>query len=360
MKNTLLVLIGFFLLISGKSQTGIDENNPDPQVKNIILLIGDGMGTAQVYAGIIAARGNLRLEEFLTIGFSKTYSSDNFITDSGAAGTAIATGQKTVMESIGVDKNGTPVKSILHHAEDHGKLTGLIATSEITHATPASFIAHQPSRYLYEEIAADFLQTDIDVFFGGGRKYFEERKDGRNLSAELQSNGYQIVYSLDSLPPTSSGKVAGLLYEESPPRWSDGRGNMLSKCLTYSLENLQQGDKGFFLMVEGSQIDWGGHDNNTDYVLEELLDFDVAVGIALDFAKADGHTLVIVTADHETGGMSIMDGDPKTGSVTASYNTSNHSGEMVPVFCFGPGSQEFVGIYENTDLFYKMMKVFGF
>jgi len=123
---------------------------------------------------------------------------------------------------------------------------------------------------------------------------------------------------------------------------------------------LEQQDNGFFLMIEGSQIDWGGHDNNTDYIVEEMLDFDKTVGLVLDFAKKDGQTLVIVTADHETGGMGLNNGNIQTGEVQAGYTSTSHTGIMVPVFAFGPGSDDFRGIYENTGIFYKMMKAFGF
>lgn len=359
MKRVSLVNILACLFLLGACQEKVNQTKEFQGAKNIILLIGDGMGTSQVYAGIVASKGTLRMEEFSDIGFSKTYSANDFNTDSGAGGTAIATGHKTYNNAIGVNEDSLVCRSILEYAEDHGKLTGLIATSGITHATPASFIAHQPSRYLYEEIAADFLKTDIDLFIGGGRNHFDKRKDSIDLTKTLQHMGYQMAFTLKELEAVHHTKLACLLYPGAPPRWSDGRKEMLGLSMAKALEVLP-GDNGFFLMVEGSQIDWGGHDKDINYVTEELLDFDAAVGAALDFAKKDGNTLVIVTADHETGGLSLLDGDIQKGTIDAQFSTNHHTGVMVPVLAYGPGSGLFRGIYENTDLFYKMMEVYGF
>jgi alkaline phosphatase len=135
----------------------------------------------------------------------------------------------------------------------------------------------------------------------------------------------------------------------------DRRGDMLPSSTQAAINILNSSGKGFFLMVEGSQIDWGAHSNNAELVAQEVIDFDNAIGIALQYAKDHGNTLVIVTADHETGGMSIINGDFETGAITARFGTTNHTGVMVPVFAFGPGAELFQGIQENTDIFHKMM-----
>ena len=328
--------------------------------KNIILMIGDGMGVSQVYAGMTANHGSLNLEQCKNIGFSKTSSSSNYITDSGAGGTAISTGHKTYNGAIGVDKDTVARKSILEYAENYSKSTGLVATSTITHATPASFIAHAKSRYLYEDIALDFLKTDIDVFIGGGLKDFNNRSDNVDLTESLKNNGYKLVYKAADLKNIKQGKIAGLLYEGAPPKYSEGRWNMLIASTEKAIEILNQNENGFFLMVEGSQIDWGGHDNDTKYIVDEMLDFDRTIGKVLEFARADGNTLVVITADHETGGMGLNGGDIEKGDVEAAFTTGSHTSVMVPVFAFGPGSEDFRGIYENTELFHKMMGAFGF
>ncbi len=162
-------------------------------------MIGDGMGVTQVYSGFTANKGQLNLFSCNSIGFSKTYSATDYITDSGAGATAISTGHKTYNGAIGVDKDTVIAKTILEYAEEHGLATGLVSTSAITHATPASFIAHQAFRDNYEAIAADFLKTDIDVFIGGGINHFCVRKDKQDLVKELRKKGYQVIFSMDSI-----------------------------------------------------------------------------------------------------------------------------------------------------------------
>lgn len=324
--------------------------------KNIILLIGDGMGVSQVFAGLTANRGHLFLENCKHIGFSKTQSADDYITDSAAGGTALSAGVKTNNGAIGVDKNGTPVKTILEEASENGLATGLVSTSSITHATPASFIAHQASRSSYEDIAADFLNTDIDVFIGGGLDHFTKRKDGRDLTNELKSKGYEVEMDVKKIKKVKKGKLAGLTADVHNGRMGE-RGDMLTVATETALNILDNNKKGFFLMIEGSQIDWGGHAGSTIYVTEDMLDFDQVIGKALEFAAKDKETLIIVTADHETGGMAITGGDMQKGVVKAAFPTGGHTAVMVPVFSYGPGAEEFIGIMENTDIHAKMKKL---
>lgn len=317
--------------------------------RNVILMIGDGMGVAQVFAGLTANHGHLFLENFKSVGFSKTQSSNRYVTDSAAGGTALSTGTKTYNGAIGVNSDTVAIKTILEMAEDKRMATGLVSTSAITHATPASFIAHQGSRGSYEDIAADFLKTDIEVFIGGGYKHFTERKDGRNLTIELKAKGYNVLTDMNEIDLVKTGKLAGLTASEHNGKAKE-RGDMLPMATQTALNILGKGKKGFFLMVEGSQIDWGAHQNNTIYVVNEMLDFDQAIGKALEFAAKDGETLIIVTADHETGGFALVDGDMKTGMVKGAFATGDHTGVMVPVFSFGPGADCFTGIMENTDI----------
>jgi alkaline phosphatase len=354
------ILSVFIIAVGTVHYTAAGEPEREKKPLNIILLIGDGMGVAQVYSGYTANQGILNLLQFRSVGFSFTHSASDYITDSGAGGTAIATGHKTYNGAIGVNKDSYICKTILEYAEDMDLSTGLVSTSAITHATPASFIAHNRDRNDYEGIAADFLKTDIDVFIGGGRNHFSTRKDGRNLISELRSKNYQVIFSLDSIINISAGKLAGLSAPEHHPSVIEGRGEMLPSAVQTALNILDNNKKGFFLMVEGSQIDWGGHSNNTEYVAAEMVDFDRAIGVALEFAKKNPNTLVIVTADHETGGMAITGGELDKGNVTASFATTNHTAVMVPVFAYGPGAELFQGFQDNTDIFYKMMSLLGF
>ncbi len=324
--------------------------------KNIIFLIGDGMGVSHVFAGLTANKGHLFLENFKHVGFSKTQSADSYITDSAAGGTALSTGHKTNNGAIGFDAQNKPVKTILEEAEEKGLATGLVSTSSITHATPASFISHQAGRSMYEEIAADFLKTDIDVFIGGGTDHFTKRKDGRNLIEELKAKGYQVETEMEKIQKVKNGKLAGLTAPVHNGRMIE-RTDMLPVATNTALDILDNNKNGFFLMVEGSQIDWGGHASNTVYVVEDMLDFDRVIGQTLEFAAKDGETLIIVTADHETGGMALTGGSIENGVVKAAFPTTDHTAVMVPVFAYGPGAQEFTGIMENTDIFFKMKKL---
>ena len=326
--------------------------------KNIILLIGDGMGIAQVQAAMDSNNGLLYMKFFKNIGFSKTQSADNYITDSAAGGTAIACGVKTKNGRIGVNPESTKVTSILEISETLGKSTGLVSTSSITHATPASFISHQPSRKLDEDIAADFLKVDIDLFIGGGYDFFARRKDGRNLVEELINKGYKVERDINAAKSVLNDKLVVFIADEHAKPY-DERGNVLEEATNTALNLLSKNKKGFFIMVEGSQIDWGGHANNQNYMVGETLDFDKAVGAALAFAARDKNTLVIVTADHETGGVTLTGGKPKNKNVEVSFVSDNHTGVMVPVFAWGPGSEHFRGIMENTDIFHKMKFLFG-
>lgn len=324
--------------------------------KNIILLIGDGMGVDHVFSGLAANGGHLFLQNFKFLGYSMTQSADNFITDSAAGGTALSTGVRTFNGAIGVDMNSKPLKTILEAAEEKGLATGLVSTSAITHATPASFIAHQGSRGSYEAIAADFLKTDVDVLIGGGYKHFAERQDKQNLVEQLKKNGYQVLQNMSEIEKVNSGKLVGLTAPEHNGRVAE-RGDMLPKATKTAINILKNNKKGFFLMVEGSQIDWGAHQKNTTYVVEEMLDFDKAIGQALDFAAVNRETLVIVTADHETGGLSITGGSMYSGMVRGSFTSTDHTAVMVPLFAYGPGAENFTGILNNTDIHWYMMKL---
>ena len=358
MKHIFFLMALFLMTACSNKDQGLTVIANSP--KNIIFMVGDGMGLAQIQAAMTAKGNELNFERFSTLGFSKTSSSSSYITDSAAGATAFATGEKTYNGAIGVDADTVSRKTILEYAEDANLATGLVATSSITHATPAAFIAHQKSRTMGEEIASDFLKTDIDVFIGGGKDHFVIRKDGEDLTDLLEKNGYQIVFDQTELKQIKVGKLAALLSPDGMPKYSEGRGDMLVESSMKAIELLNQNENGFFLMIEGSQIDWGGHDNDIEYVVNELLDFDNTIGMVLDFAENDGNTLVIVTADHETGGLTLPGSSDILGDSTAThFSTTHHTGIMVPVYAKGPGSEVFAGTYENNTIFNKMMDALG-
>jgi alkaline phosphatase len=357
------------------AQTGVTTTQKvAKRPKNIILMIGDGMGLAQATAGMYANNNHTNLEQFTTIGLHKNYpddEEDGLITDSAAGATSFACGVKTYNAAIGVGVDSLPRTTILELAERNGLATGLVATCNIQHATPASFIAHCKNRALFEDIALDFLKTDIDLFIGGGKQPFDNRKDGRNLLNDFRKKGYYIndwtQADLDTLTLPTNQNVGFLTANLQPLMATQGR-SYLPVASQKACDFLQKrSKKGFFAMIEGSQIDWGGHAGDTDYIVGEMLDFDKAIGKVLDFAKRDGNTLVIVTADHETGGFSILKGS-KMGKIIGGfgdpYNEKTksryHTGVMIPVYAFGPGAEAFGGIYENTAIFDKMKALFGF
>ncbi|HYI79175.1 MAG TPA: alkaline phosphatase [Chryseolinea sp.] len=334
------------------------QNFKSEKPKKVILMIADGMGLAQICAGLTANSGHLFLENFKAIGFSKTHSSDRYITDSAAGATALSAGVKAYNGAIGVTVNSKgdtiPVKTILEMAEEKGLATGLVSTSSITHATPASFIAHQTSRDYDEAIAMDFMDTDIDVFIGGGYKFFAKRSDNEDLTLKLEKKGYKVLQSMDQIAKVKSGKLAGLTaYEDNKP--FPNREMDLPLSTRTALNILDNNKDGFFIMVEGSQIDWGSHNNNITYTVNEMLDFDRAIGEALEYASKDGETLIVVTADHETGGLALTGGDIDKGIVRGNFGTKGHTGIMVPIFAYGPGANEFTGIMENTEIAKKIM-----
>lgn len=313
-------------------------------------MIGDGMGLTQISSGMYTNDNSTALEQFDYIGLSKTASFDKLITDSAASGTAMATGIKTNNKVLGISPDNIHQKSILEICKEKGYKTALIATSSIVHATPASFYAKENSRYNYENIALQLRNHNIDIFIGGGSKYFTTRKDKRNLINEMSE--YEFIKSLDELEKSISTKVGYFTYFDEPPSILNGRPANLDLITRTILNKLSLNKSPFIVVIEGSQIDWGGHDNDSKMVLSEFIDFDSAVKEALEFAKNDGNTLVVVTADHETGGMSLNGGE--INNVNIKFNTKSHTGTMVPVFSFGPSSETFSGIYENTQIFYKL------
>lgn len=332
--------------------------------KNIILMIGDGMGLTQITAGMYSNGNKLNLERFTAVGLHKPYSSDNLITDSAAGATAFSAGRKTYNGAIGVDPDTVALYTILEEAEDNGLATGMVSTSTIVHATPASFIAHEAQRSYYEAIAADFLDTEIDLFIGGGKKYFDRREDNRNLLTELKAKNYFVSSYFDrplnELVINYSKNLAYLTADSDPLTVEQGRTYLKpASRLACTFLDKHEPKNGFFLMIEGSQIDWGGHANNTNYIITEMLDFDQAIGAVLDFAKADGNTLVIVTADHETGGFAINPGSTHD-TIIGAFTSDYHTAALIPVFAYGPGAELFNGIYENTAIHTKMRQAFGF
>lgn len=312
---------------------------------NIILMIGDGMGLSQISAASFI-NGGLFLDQLLNIGLVKTSSADDYITDSAAGATAYSTGKKTFNGAIGVGPDSMASKTILEMANDNGLSVGLVSVCSITHATPGSFFGHQVNREMHKEIASDFYGKGIDFVAGTGKPYFDMDR--------LMADGYKVLNGKGNQVLEKDSKYIWF-YNDSidPPKYNE-RGEWLKDVAVQGVSHLSNNKRGFFMMVEGSQIDWGGHNNDFDYTVNELIDFDKAVKAMVEFARKDGNTLVIVTADHETGGLSLNSGDLKNRTIGHQYASTHHSGTMVPVYAFGPGSELFRGTMENTAIFDKM------
>jgi len=329
-----------------------DKNYPD----SIILFIGDGMGVAHITAGKIAA-GTLNLERFPFSGLVTTHSANRLITESAAAATALATGKKTSNRAVSVLPDGTPIKTLFEYAQDLGKSIGVVVTSSVTDATPAAFIAHADNRRKQADIAEQIVNSGIDVLIGGGWVYFvpasregSRRKDDKNLLAALESRMPVVLTDDEIFAHGESEKLAALLAPRELPKAAN-RDYSLAQLARMAIRILSKSPNGFVLMIEGSQIDLAGHDNDTQSLISEMLDFDAAIGASLDFTRQQGRTLIVVTADHEAGGFAVHDGSVQDRQVSSTaFTTGGHTASMVPIFADGPSSAEFSGILDNTHV----------
>ena len=326
--------------------------------KNVILIIGDGMGLAHVGLSMHTANKPLVLEQFPVVGLQKTHSFTHVITDSGASATALSCGEKTYNSAIGMKRDTTPCTNLMELAHTAGKRTGIVVTSSLVHATPGAFVAHQKFRGFREAIASDYLTSNVDYVVGGGLMYFIDRfTDDRNLWDELEAKGYLVAdhehMSFKHFMKLVPEKIVYFTSLMEPQKRQDGR-IYLPQAVEHRMDVLEEiGDQGFFMMVEGSQIDFAGHENDRNYLLAEMRDFNEMLAKVIAFAERDGETLVVVTSDHSTGGLSIDGGKPGK-VVKSSFKTSKHTADMVPVYAFGPGAELFSGIYDNTEIFHKI------
>lgn len=343
--------------------------------KNIILMIGDGMGVSQLTAGKIV-KGTLNAERLTVGGLVTTFSANALVTDSAAAGTALATGHKTNNGMLSLSPDGKTLKTGGEYAKEQGKAVGLVVTCSLTHATPAAFASHVQSRKMDEAIAKQIAESDFDVLFGGGRAWFlpapgdelpkeldkiPDAYGNKESSAGQRSDGVNLLDVLRKRMPVAetsdefydlgeTDSAAALLYSLHPPAVTE-RSVTLAELTDKALQILSRDSDGFFLMIEGSQIDWAGHKNNKDWLADEVVDFDNAIGQVMDFAEKHSDTLVIVTADHETGGFAVHAGSVAENRVDAvDFTRGGHTAAMVPVFAYGPGSDAFGGIIDNTEI----------
>lgn len=360
---SLLALACFLGLAPACSRQKTATLPPAPMAdrpKNIILLIGDGMALAQASAGVYWAKQQSSFEKFPVVGFHKSHSHDDLVTDSAAGATAFSCGKKTTNSTIGMTADGQPCRTILEDLDERGWATGMVVTCSATHATPASFIAHREIRAFTDDIALDFLKTPLDCFIGGGEAYFNDRLDLCNLEDSLKLKKYVVRSGtrFNRLPLDGSAPFMLFTAQNEPGTASAGR-TYLPKATRVAAEYLKKRSKtGFFMVVEGSQIDWACHANDRNWLKAEMLDFDKTINQALEFAAADGETLVLVTGDHECGALSLNKGTGKR-DFRATFGSKLHTAALVPVYAFGPQADIFSGIYQNTALHTKMLDALG-
>lgn len=352
----LLTLLSGILTITPLSA----QTHPhDCEVRNVILMIGDGMGLGQIASLMIENNYEpISFDRAQYTGVCKTYSANNRITDSAASGTAMATGHKTDNGRIGTTPNGAPAINLTELAHAKGLSTGIVVTSDLADATPAAFAAHAQNRHDSEQITASYATAHIDVLVGGGRKLFASSLDGRNIIDELQAAGYCYTSTPEEFYTIGATPVVGLFADKYMPMANVRGEEYLARATTHTLDLLSHNPKGFFVMIEGSQIDKACHQNNTDVLHAEMRDFDNAVHAAFDFADTHPGTLVVVVADHETGGLTIVsnnrDFTVEESGIKYKYSTTSHSATPVILFAYGTGAEYFSGMMENTDIFHKI------
>lgn len=333
---------------------GIDTYRPTHRndggkgrIRNVIFLIGDGMGLSQITAAAYANCG-LTLMNFNYIGLQRNNALGAFTTDSAAGGSALAMGERHANRHISMTEQGEAVPSLSDWFRGKGLPVGVVTLGNAVDATPTAFYGHSVERDNADELTRCLLDTPVDLLCGSGIRQFTERGDGIDLIGEL-SKSYRFVRSIDEIN-AAEGRVV-CIDERMDEAAEESNLGLLAEATRAAIDKLQErGDKGFFLMVEGAKIDYAGHSRCLPGSVIEMLGFDLAVAEALKFADENGQTLVVVTADHETGGLVLLDGDEQSGRIMGVYTTDDHTPAMLPVFAYGPGADRFCGTYLNTEI----------
>ncbi len=353
--------------------------------KNIILVLADGMGVAQWQAGAIGNGGSLQVGRMTHAGLMTTNPLDSFCGDAPSHCTALACGINSHKGAVGVDKDNQPVKNIIEMAKEAGIATGIVSSNTLVEGSNVPFIGHSKNRMMTDEITAQYVDTGVDVFIGAGEGFFthsvkgfgpptgaarapqggggsqmtfEPRADKRDLLEELRQKGYQVLHSWEEIKQVRSGKVAGFTHKVQIPNLANGRDpNMYPDEVSLALNLLSQNSKGFFLMTSSMFVDRASHNSQTELLVKEVINLDMAIGRALDFADKHANTLVIVAGSPEASGMTLVGGDIQNRKVEAKWTMpgmANHSGIMVPYFAYGAGAEQFGGTMLNTQLFEQM------
>lgn len=408
-RDTLKLLGSLPLMAFGATRVNASEHQITKtgaqSPKNIVLISADGMGVCQWQAGMVAAKGKMNLSRMQSAGLLTTNPLDVFCGDAPSHSTALATGVNSHKGAVSVDMDNKPLKTITELVKEKGLAMGIVSANSLVEGSIVPFVGHAQNRMAVEALTAGYVDTNIDVFIGAGSDYFTksiqggfgpgpgagggqggsgaaaggqrpaggqggpgaggvvqmgERTDKRNLINELKAKGYQVCNSIDEIKQVKGGKLAGFTGAQSNPNIQEGRGNMFPASVETALNVLKSGSKGFFLMVGDMYVDRASHNSKIDLLCDETLDLDRAIGKALDFAEHDGQTLVLVVGSPEASGMSIVGGNMAEGTVEAKWSMpgmANHSGTQVPMFAYGPGAEQFMGVMENTEVFTVMKQM---
>ena len=364
-----------------------------PQVKNVIYLIGDGMGMGAVSALILTEDAQTGFEMAPVIGLSETASANNYVSDSPAGGTALATGERTINGYTGVDSEGRQLTSILYKAQNLGKKTGIVVNTTLTESTPSAFYGGVTSRKMTFELAKQLTDSNVDLAIGAGLNHFINRPDSLDLTESFIEKGYDVYLNWSAVLNTQSDKFIGILpladvHRREEKTIEAGAADGQEVCLAARLAAQQEdvdttqlseptlylekatakaldvlsrnNKKGFFLMVESAIIDGYGHNNDTEGLIDEMREFDRTLRQLIAYVDQNPETLLVVTGDHETGGVSVSYREFAQGerpSVLLRYTTKGHSGTFVPVFSYGPDSENFSGVMKNIDIPNKIMQI---
>ena len=359
----------------------------EQKTTNVIYLIGDGMGFGAVSSLLLSSDAETGFEMAPVIGLNETCSANNYVTDSPAGGTALATGTRTCNGFLGVGPDSVQLISILKKAQAMGKKTGIVVNTTLTEATPGAVYAGVTSRKESYKIAEQFTQSNVDVAIGAGLSAFINRPDSVDLTAVLIEKGYDVYLDWRQILNTQSEKFVGILEmsdvhrrnkvrtttagaadgaevclaaqlaaaasNEDTIRFSEPT-EYLQKACVKALEQLEKNaPKGFFLMVESAIIDGYGHNNDADGMVEEMHEFDQTLKTLVAYVNSHPNTLLVVTADHETGGTSVTYkshpiNEPE--GLQLGFSTKGHSGTVVPIFAYGAGAEHFAGIFQNREI----------
>lgn len=379
-----LILMTLLYIFTAVSCCNMQKD--EPQVRNVIYLIGDGMGFGAVTSLLLTEDDVTGFEQAPVIGLNETCSANNYVTDSSAGGTALATGVRTKNGYCGLDPDGNQLTSILLKAQAMGKKTGIVVNTTLTEATPASFYAGVTSRKMTYDIAQQFTESGVDVAIGSGLDHFIGRPDSLDLTETLINKGYDVYLNWSAVLNTPSDRFVGILPMADVHRQESGRSEAgaaaghevclaarlaaasgeegasdlsepevyLQKATAKALEVLSRdNEQGYFLMIESALIDGYGHNNDSEGMIAEMKEFDVLLRQLAAYVDQNPETLLVVTADHETGGTWLTYTGYEVGGsspITMSYSSRGHSGVVVPIFAYGAGAESFAGVMKNTDI----------